>query len=170
MKLAETVLRAVTMTGALIGVLSIVALMLLTVFTVVFRAVGIAFPGTYAVAELLLMPAISFSLAYAAYEGAHTRVELLTKVLPERARSLLEALMLALGTVFWVVIGYAGTLEAIKRGAQNERAPIIGTPVAPFRWLMVAAIALFCAVLIYQVAKLLRGETPQRSLETEVGS
>lgn len=170
MKYVETALRAVTQTGAMIGVLSIVALMLLTVFTVIFRAIGIAFPGTYALAELLLIPSISFSLAYAAYEGAHTRVELITNALPERLRGLVDAAMLALGTVFWMVIGYAGALEAIRRGAQNERAPIIGTPVAPFRWLMVAAIALFCLVLVHQVVRLLRGETAHRGSEAETGS
>ena len=158
MRLIETVLRSVTLFGGLIGVLAILALMLLTVVTVVFRAVGIAFPGTYVIAELLLIPAVSFSLAYAGYAGAHTRVELLINRFSPRARSLVEALTGALGNVFWVLVAWAGIREAMRRTIQNETTPIINFPVPPLRWLFVAALCLFCAILVVQVVRALRGQ------------
>lgn len=156
MKAIEKALRFLTDIGALIGVASIAGLMMLTVVTVVFRAVGIAFPGTYVLAELLLIPAVTFSLAYAAWQKAHTRVELLVSRLSRRLQSLLEALVTALGTLFWVFIAQSAIREALIRQAQNERAPIIEFPVAPFRWIMVAALILLCAVLVLQVVRALQ--------------
>ncbi len=155
MRLVERLLRGIVTAGAFTGVSCIIALMFLTVVTVSFRAIGIAFPGTYTLAEILLIPSISFSLAYAAYEGAHTRVELMTSILPPRLASLLDALMLALGTVFWVVVAYAGTLEALKSARNQEQAPILGFPVTPFRWMLVIAITLLCLVLVVQVVQAL---------------
>lgn len=153
MRIIERLLRVVVTAGAFTGVACIIALMFLTVVTVTFRAIGIAFPGTYTLAEILLIPSISFSLAYAAYEGAHTRVELVTATLPPRVANLLNALMLALGTVFWIVVTYAGTLEALKSARNQEQAPILGFPVTPFRWLLVIAIVLLCLVLAVQVVQ-----------------
>ncbi|MCI5078096.1 TRAP transporter small permease [Oricola sp.] len=153
MNTVERLLRILTRIGALIGITSIASLMLLTVVTVVFRAVGIAFPGTYVLAELLLIPAISFSLVYAAWEKGHTRVDLLISRFPERVQSLLEALMLALGTIFWAFISWSAIREALIRQAQNERAPLLDFPVAPFRWVMAAALVLLCCVLVFQVGR-----------------
>ena len=67
MQAVETLLRWMVRLAAALGVLSLVALMGLTVVTVVFRAVGIAFPGTYVLAELLLIPTVSCALAFAAW-------------------------------------------------------------------------------------------------------
>lgn len=153
MRVIEKFLRLLVNLGALIGVASIVALMALTVTTVLFRFLGIAFPGTYSLAEILLIPAITFSLAYAAWEGAHTRVTLLVDRFPERVRNLIEAVMLAAGTVFWLAVARAAVLEALKSGRNQEVAPIIDVPVTPFRWLMVIAISLLCLLLVYQAVK-----------------
>lgn len=158
MRLIEALLRAMTQFGALIGVIAILALMMLTVVTVIFRAAGIAFPGTYVIAELLLIPAVSFSLAYAGYAGAHTRVELLIDRFSPGAKSLAEAVAGALGTVFWGLVAWAGIREALRRTAQNETTPIIHFPVPPLRWLFVAALCLFCAILLMQVVRALRGQ------------
>ncbi|MFZ2102639.1 MAG: TRAP transporter small permease [Oricola sp.] len=167
MKAVERLLRILTSIGALIGVAAIAALMTLTVVTVVFRAIGIAFPGTYVLAELLLIPAISFSLVYAAWEKGHTRVELLISRFPGQVQSLVEALMTALGTVFWVFIAQSAIREALIRQAQNERAPLLDFPVAPFRWVLVAALVLLCAILVFQTIRALqsgitrRGDAPK---------
>jgi TRAP-type C4-dicarboxylate transport system permease small subunit len=160
-KAVEKVLGGLVRAAALIGVLSIVALMGLTVVTVTFRFLGIAFPGTYVLAELLIIPAVTLSLAYAAWEGAHTRVELLTQRLASRAAGRLQAAMLALGSVFWIFVAWAGIEEALRRGAQGERTPLLDIPVAPFRWLMVAAIVLMIAVILCRTARLARDGEPR---------
>lgn len=162
MAVIERILRLFTSLAALIGILSIAGLMSLTVVTVIFRAIGIAFPGTYVLAELLLIPAISFSLVYAAWERGHTRVELLVSRFPERWQSLLEALMTALGTLFWAFISMSAIREALIRQAQNERAPILDFPVSPFRWVLAAALVLLCLVLIYQAARALQASVRTR--------
>ncbi|MHA6300008.1 TRAP transporter small permease [Devosia sp. CAU 1758] len=158
MTLLGTILRRLCALAAFIGVAAILALMLLTVVTVVFRAIGIAFPGTYSLSELLLIPAVSFALAYAAMQGEHTRVTLFVdRIKSDRLRLGLHGVMTFLGSLFWVAIGWATIREAIRRGAQNELSPIINVPVAPFRWAMATAIILLCVVLIYQAIQLLRG-------------
>jgi TRAP-type C4-dicarboxylate transport system permease small subunit len=159
MAFIESVLRRICRVAAFIGVAAILGLMALTVVTVLFRAIGIAFPGTYSLAELLLIPAVSFALAYAAMENEHTRVVLFVdRIRSKRVRLGLHGVMTALGCLFWVAIAWATIREAIRRMAQNELSPIINVPVAPFRWLMASAIVLLCLVLAFQAIKLLRGE------------
>jgi hypothetical protein len=63
MRLVEHLLGGIVRGAAALGVLSLLALMALTVVTVTFRAVGVAFPGTYVLAELLLIPTVSCALA-----------------------------------------------------------------------------------------------------------
>lgn len=154
----ETLLGWLVKAGGVVGVMCIAALTVLTVTTVVLRQANVAFPGSYAVSELLLIPAISFSLAYAAWEGAHTRVEFLTGLLPRPVSNLIEGVIGLGGLVFWVYITRAVWNEALRKMAQNEMAAIINVPVAPFRWLMVTALVLMCAVLLLRSIKAFSGQ------------
>lgn len=159
MKSLETVLRRACDVAAFLGVLAVIALMLITVVTVIFRAIGIAFPGTYALSELLLIPAVAFALAYAAMQGEHTRVNLFVgRIKSMRLQHAIHGAMTLLGSVFWVAIAWATIREAIRRAAQHEMSPIINVPVSPFRWAMAAGIILLVIVLLFQALKLFRGQ------------
>lgn len=153
----ESIFKKLVSLAAAIGVASLVALMILTVVTVTFRAIGIAFPGTYVLAELLLIPTVTFALAYAAWENAHTRVEILTKIFPNRIEGLSNGLMLLSGTVFWGFVAYAAIEEALRRGRQGEVTPLLDIPVAPFRWLMVVAICLMICICILRAIQFIAG-------------
>jgi TRAP-type mannitol/chloroaromatic compound transport system permease small subunit len=172
MQFIDTLLRRICAGAGIIGVVAILSLMALTVVTVIFRALHIAFPGTYSLSELLLIPAVSLSLAYAAMQNEHTRAVLFVdRISNLRLRHAIHGIMLMLGSLFWVAVAWATIREAIRRGAQNELSPIINVPVAPFRWTMAAAIILLVAVLIWQGIKLLRGQTvgeDSQSLETKL--
>ena len=61
------------------------------------------------------------------------------------------------GTVFWGIVAFAGIEEALRRGRQGETSPILDVPVAPFRWLMVAAIVLMIMVLLLRAAQEVSG-------------
>lgn len=159
MKPLETILRRACDVAAFLGVLAVIALMLITVITVIFRAIGIAFPGTYALSELLLIPAVAFALAYAAMQGEHTRVNLFVgRIKSMRLQHAIHGAMTLLGSVFWIAIAWAIIREAIRRAAQHELSPIINVPVSPFRWAMAAGIILFVIVLLFQAIKLFRGQ------------
>jgi hypothetical protein len=158
MQTIDTILRKICAVAGVLGILAIVSLMTLTVVTVIFRALYIAFPGTYSLAELLLIPAVSISLAYAAMHHEHTRAVLFVdRIKNDRLRLGIHGSMLILGSLFWVAVAWATIREAIRRGAQNELSPIIHVPVAPFRWAMGIAIVLLVVVLVWQGFKLLRG-------------
>jgi TRAP-type mannitol/chloroaromatic compound transport system permease small subunit len=158
MQVFDTILRRISDAVGIVGVLAIFSLMLLTVVTVLFRAMHIAFPGTYSISELLLIPAVSISVAYAALHNEHTRAILFVdRIKNSRLRLAIHGVMLILGSLFWVTVVWATAREAIRRGAQNELSPIINIPVAPFRWSMAAALTLLCVLLIWQGYKLLRG-------------
>ncbi len=159
MQSIDTLLRRICAGAGIIGVAAILSLMALTVITVIFRALHIAFPGTYSLSELLLIPAVSISIAYAAMHNEHTRAVLIVdRIANPRLRHALHGAMLILGSLFWVAVAWATIREAIRRGAQNELSPIINVPVAPFRWAMAAAIVLCVIVLLWQGFKLLQGK------------
>lgn len=171
MQAVGRLLQAVSKVVGIAGVIAILALMLLTVVTVIFRAAHIAFPGTYVLAELLLIPAVSISIAYAAMDNEHTRVVLIVDTIKNlRLRHAIHGVMLALGSLFWMAVAWATIREAIRRGAQGETSPIIHVPVSPFRWTMAGALVLLCVILLWQSLKLLRGEPteePSQNLEAE---
>ncbi len=162
MRLVETVLGWAIRAAAALGVLSLLALMGLTVVTVVFRAVGIAFPGTYVLAELLLIPTVSCALAFAAWEGAHTKVDLLVQTFRARVSGWSQGLTLLAGTGFWVLVAYAGIEEALRRGRQGETTPLLDISVAPFRWLMVAAICLAIAACVLRGLQSILQQEPRK--------
>lgn len=172
MQFFDTLLRRICGAAGIVGVVAILGLMALTVVTVIFRALHIAFPGTYSLSELLLIPAVSLSLAYAAMQNEHTRAVLFVdRISNQRLRLAIHGAMLMLGSVFWMAVAWATIREAIRRGAQNELSPIINVPVAPFRWTMGAAIVLLVIVLLWQGFKLLRGqpvEDEPQTVETEL--
>lgn len=158
MHFIDSNLRRICAVAGVIGIAAIVSLMGLTVITVVLRALRISFPGTYSLSELLLIPAVSISVAYAAFYNEHTRAEIFVNMISnERLRNFIHGLMLLVGSLFWVVVAWATIKEAIRRMAQNELSPIINVPVAPFRWAMAAAVILCVIVLVWQGLKLLRG-------------
>lgn len=158
MQTIDNILRRICDAVGVLGVLAIFSLMMLTVVTVIFRALHIAFPGTYSIAELLLVPAVSISVAYAALHNEHTRATLFVeRIKNTRLRLGLHGFMLILGSLFWMAVVWATAREAIKRAAQNELSPIINVPVPPFRWSMAAALTLLCVLLVWQGIKLLRG-------------
>ena len=145
--------------AAFLGVTAVVSLMLITVVTVIFRASGIAFPGTYSLSELLLIPAVACALAYAGMQGEHTRVNLFVgRIKSVRLQRAIHGAMTLLGSLFWIAIAWASVREAIRRAPQHEVSPIINVPVSPFRWAMAAGIVLFVIVLLFQALKLFRGE------------
>jgi len=158
MDFIDTTLKRICGVAGVIGIAAILGLMGLTVVTVVLRAMRIAFPGTYSLSELLLIPAVSISIAYAAMYNEHTRaVIFVERISNARLRHFIHGLMLIVGSLFWVVVAWATIKEAIRRMAQNELSPIINVPVAPFRWAMAAAVILCVIVLLWQGFKLLRG-------------
>ncbi|SDY61132.1 TRAP transporter small permease [Citreimonas salinaria] len=158
MILVERLLGMLVRLAAGLGVASLLALMVLTVVTVVFRAIGIAFPGTYVLAELLLIPTVSFGLAYAAWDGAHTKVELLIQMFRPRLAQMSAGITLLLGTGFWGFVAWAGIEEALRRGRQGEKTPLLDISVAPFRWIMVAAICLLIAICVFRALQLITGK------------
>ncbi|WP_417668295.1 TRAP transporter small permease [Roseibium sp.] len=162
LKMFEKILGVLVRASAFVGVISLVAMMGLTVVTVVFRAVGIAFPGTYVLSELLLIPTVSFALAYAAWTRAHTRVELLTQTFQKRLSGMSHGLTMLLGAGFWGFVAYATYEEVIRRSAQGELSPILDIPVAPFRWLMFGAISLLIAVTLLRAVQEIIGQEPSK--------
>lgn len=144
----ENILGMIVRVSAFAGVLSLFTMMAITVVTVIFRATGIAFPGTYVLSELLLIPTVSFALVFAGWMGAHTRVELLTSKMPKQLATIAKGTTLLLGVVFWGFVAFATFEEVIRRSAQGEVSPILNIPVAPFRWIMFSAILLLIAVIV----------------------
>lgn len=165
MRILDLIISRLVGLSVLLGTLAIAGLVTLTVVTVTFRFLGIAFPGTYVLAELLIIPAVTLSLPYAAWCGAHTRVEILTDRFGERANRFVLSLTLAVGAAFWCMVAWAGIEEALRRATQNERTELLDIPVAPFRWLMIGALVLLVIVLLYRSVHPLEDSEPTGTAE-----
>ena len=124
MQAIDNFLRRISDAVGVIGVLAIFSLMMLTVVTVIFRAMHIAFPGTYSISELLLIPAVSISVAYAALHNEHTRATLFVeRIKNTRLRLAVHGAMLILGSLFWVAV----VLATIREAMLSSTGPVTNT-------------------------------------------
>lgn len=82
----------------LVAALCLVAVLLIILAQIVFRWLGLQFPGSTAYAGYAMAGASFFALAYTLNHGAHIRVSLLIGRLTGRARRLAEIWCLAVAT------------------------------------------------------------------------
>ncbi len=122
---------------------AVFAMMAITVLDVVLRYLRLSIPGAYDIVGLLGAVVISFSLAYTSVEKGHIAVEFLVQKLPERPKSVIDAITGLAGTAFFGLITWRSALYALDFLRSGEVSMTIKMPVYPF----VLGTALGCALL-----------------------
>lgn len=125
----------------------LLGLMVLIVANVVYRRFGGVIAGTYELVELLIIPVIGFSFAYAAIEKAHVVVRILVSRLSKRMQVIAESFAVLLGIGVWGVIAW-GTASFFSRGSLLDRTEVLGIPRQPFRFVWVFSLVLFALILV----------------------
>lgn len=166
----EHALRKVSAGFAVVSALAIVAMMIAIAADVFVRNFsGASLPGMIEIAETSLVVTVFFGLAWAAVQGDHVAVTLLTDRFNPRWTMINGVLVWSITTAFLAWITYASARRALASTEMlEERFGIIRWPIYPMRWVIVAGFALLLLVAIANVIRTIRRQPPMgRASELE---
>jgi TRAP-type C4-dicarboxylate transport system permease small subunit len=131
---------AIERVGDVLAVIAGIALAL-TMLTMAADAIGRKvsgpLPGGYETSMALMVLVMLLPQAFAERKKAHISVDLVTQLLPTKARNLLQAIGALLGLGAFVLIACLGTEKAWLSTRVGESWPgIVNYPVWPFRWMV----------------------------------
>lgn len=129
----------------IIGGVSIIGLMLLIVGNILFRLSGFIIPGSYELAELIIPVIGAAAIIGATIYSAHVSVDLLTSRFTPSTQLYVSVFVGVVGACYWIVMGFAAALTALRNSGLGETTELLGLSVPPFRWLWVA-VSIYVAI------------------------
>jgi len=149
-------LRWISHIGNVLGAAVLVFLMVLITANVAYRLTGRVIIATFDLVELLIVVVVAFALPYAAIEGFHTSVTILTSRLPERLRAIFRTVTALASFCFCAVVTWQATLLTLENARVGELTEVTGISIIPFRWIWIFGFGLLSLILIRDVFKSLR--------------
>lgn len=167
MSIAETLIRGISRLLAILAATSIVAMVLAIAADVIVRNItGASFPGMIEVAETSLVVSVFFGLAWAAANGEHVAVTLLTDRLNRAWMRIVNVFVWTVSSAFVAWLLYASTLRAISSTeALEERFGIVRWPMYPMRWVLVVGLVALLLVALLNLSRCLVGVAPPGSAD-----
>ena len=152
MKAFEKVLRFITEKMAWGSMIAIVACVALVVTDVVrYQAVSKPVAGTHEVVELIAAVILSMGIGYLTFVKGHVSVGILVDRFRPRVQAVFDLIgsVIALGFTIWLT---EGMLEmAMRNFRYGWVTGVLEIPRYPFIYLIAAALALACVVLVRDV-------------------
>ena len=136
------------------GAVLMVALMLLTVANVIYRAFGGVIQGTYELSEMLIAVCAGFALSYTIFNDRNVVVKLIISHLSDRVQSILEGFNALLGVGIWGAMAWMTIHYLTKRGFKGEGfTETLEFPYFPVKCLWAAALILCVIVFVVKFIK-----------------
>ncbi len=149
----EKVIHKIGNWGTVLGAVFMLAIALLVTFTVMGRAVHIAFPGTFDLVETMMVVCIAFALVFGQLQDRHLRTELALERIKGRWKSALETFLSILNLAYWVVLLYTGAQLGYERYLGQETTELLEVPVTPFRAVWIFALILMVVLLAMKLVQ-----------------
>ncbi len=141
-----------------IGVVCLLAVMLVFVGNVIFRAFGRPILGTYEVVKFFMVPVIAFAIGYTALMRGHVVVEVVIARFQKRARTIFAAVTTLFSLAIWALITWKSTEFAIKKWGRGEITEQLAIPIPFFRMIWAFGLLLLVLVLCVEMARALKGQ------------
>jgi TRAP-type C4-dicarboxylate transport system permease small subunit len=140
------------------GGLMIICLMGVTITDVVLRYI-FSSPvfGARDVSKLILLTAVSLSVAYSARTGGQVSVELFTSMMGPRVTRWTEMIVRVIAIVMLSVLSWRLWINGLNAGQFGEVSLALEIPFKPFYFILSIGMLLYALVLIFEFSLLLRG-------------
>lgn len=138
---------------AVVGSLVSAAIMFGMVLDVTWRGItGGSIPGMIELVETFMVVVVFLGLAHAEATGAHVRMNLVTNVLPLKARCVVKATGMAICSIVSVWMAYSSSVRAVMSTALREVRPgLLQFPVWPARILIAVGFILLALEYVIRV-------------------
>ena len=142
-------------TGAMIGGVFLIGIMLLTVANVVFRIFGSTIALTYEASILAIVVPVAFAFAYTALEQSHISIALLLSRLSPRIQRIVEIFTSVIGLCCIALLVWANIGILRIRSYGSEETLMYHFSYFPFRCIFLLGLILFGFVLMIDIARIL---------------
>jgi len=130
----------------------ILGVMVLIVVGVIVRVSGSIVAGVYELTEIAIVPTVGVGLAYTALKDGHIKVSIVTEKLPDHIERIFIVVTNLVSAVVWGVIVWAN-IDILMARWSTERSELLHIPYAPFRFIWVCGLVLFCIVFLVNAAR-----------------
>jgi TRAP-type C4-dicarboxylate transport system permease small subunit len=155
-KYVQLVVQRVCIYGRSVAAVFLLAVVVIMVANVAYRAIGGIIPGTFDIVELFIIPAVGFALVTVEYQKRHTVVDVVTLHLPSAVRSLLKTLVSVISLFYWAALCWAGWKMLLRKMATGEATQLLQISVTPFRIVWVFTLAWVCVVIVLNLTKMFK--------------
>jgi TRAP-type C4-dicarboxylate transport system permease small subunit len=132
-----------------IGAVFLTAMMLLIFSEVSMRYLFNApIEGAFEMVEFMMALVISLAMAYTGIRGGHISVELLVSKFSKRTQSLLNIFHFLVCTVFFALMSWKTTVQALVVAKRRVTSQVLLIPVYPFVWVLAVCAGLLCLVFL----------------------
>jgi len=152
----DKLLRWISHKGNIIGAGVLLCLMVLITANVVYRLFGSTIVATFDLVELLIVVVVAFALPYAATEGFHTVVTILTSRMPERLAAIFRTVTASASFCFCAMVTWQSAVITLENSRFGEVTEVTGISIIPFRWIWTVGFGLVSLTLILDILNSLR--------------
>lgn len=152
----QTVIKRISHMGNIVSMVTVMAMMVLTVLDVILRKLGGAVMGAVEISELMLVVVAFFSFPYCLVLGRHIEIDVLTGRLSSRGKSASMAFGVLIGLVFFGAMMLGSVKFTIDAVEVAEISPILKIPLFPVKLLLMIGCFIFCLQLIASLVHHLR--------------
>jgi len=170
-RLLDLIDRVVRPLALWMGGALVIALALLTVVAVCFRYIlNSPIFGAADIAQLLLLGAVTVSVAYSGRTGGQVAVELLGSAVSEKSLRWTDLIVNALGAAMMTILAWQLYQNGFDAADYGEASNSLLIPFGPFYQILAVGMALYAVVLLLEVIALLRGKIVTRESESLEGT
>lgn len=130
---------------------AVVAMMLLVVANIIWRAVpkiGRPIYGTYDLVMILGSIVVAFALGYCAVQGGHIAVEIVVARFPQRVQAIIDSITGILSVGIFAIISWQCWVYGTDMLHQGERSMSVYIPLHPFAYGVSFGCAVLCVVIL----------------------
>lgn len=157
------VMKPVSTVSNGIGMVTLAAMMFLTVSDVVLRKMNMSIIvlslGSYELIQFMMAITISFGLAYCGIEKGHITVDILENRLSKRTRGMLSMVTGFLGLIIMGLITWQTCVHIINLRESGLLSTVLLIPVYPLVGLVAFGIALYTVVLLVHLLEFIQEGT-----------
>jgi len=145
----EKAVRPLTRSINMVGTVGLFLMMFMVTTDVFLRdAFRSPIKGTIEISELFQVSVVFFGLAYCESKRGHVRVDFITSYLGRRTRLGLEAAITFIALVFFALMTWYSTTNAIQAFQSKELFEMLRIVVWPFRFIVPLGTFVFCLELL----------------------